>query len=272
MSETKESAHAKSAALLTIDVRNLTTRFSLFPEGASEPLRTWETTTPAALTPDEALLSLSSHLASTAPAGENFGFAASIVSSVVPALTDAWVKAARSLCGRRPLVVGPGIKTGVKMGVNDPGELGSDRIANVVAAKARFGAPLLVVDVGATTNIEAIDANGAFCGGIIAPGMTVSARALSDVAARLACIPLQAPKNVIGKNTREAMQSGIIMGEIARIDGLVEMAWGELDATTDVVVTGANGAAIAALSKHGFAYDADLTAFGLKRIYELNRK
>lgn len=280
-----------ASALLTIDVRNMTTRFSLFSYGGTQPAYSWETTTPSALTPDEASLALESHLAAKAAAqarddapacnraasGEKsaalpFAPDDAIVSSVVPALTDAWVEAARRLCGRRPLVVGPGIKTGAKISVNDPGELGSDRIANAVAAKERYGSPLIVVDLGATTNIEAIDAKATFCGGIIAPGMAVSAHALSEAAARLACVPLQTPKHVIGKNTREAMQSGIIMGELARIDGLIDMVRAELGQAAGVVITGANAAAIAALSRHECLHDADLTAKGLMLIWSLNRK
>ncbi|WP_270575509.1 type III pantothenate kinase, partial [Candidatus Collinsella stercoripullorum] len=113
-----------------------------------------------------------------------------ILSCVVPALTDIWRRALRSFGGARPLVVGPGLRTGVRMRYDDPSEVGPDRIADVVAARARWGAPAVVVDLGTTTNFEVVDAEGAFAGGIIAPGIALGARSLSEAAARLPAIEL----------------------------------------------------------------------------------
>lgn len=244
-------------------------------DGAAEPrtpspAAAWSLTTSAALTADEALLSLSGlfNMGGNAPA-----CAGAIVSCVVPALTDAWVAAAKAACsGARPLVVGPGLKTGLAMDYRDPAEVGPDRIADVVAAKTRYGAPSIVIDLGTTTNLTVLDRAGSFAGGIIAAGMRLSARMLPENAARLSMMELRAPRSVIGKSTREAMQAGVVLGEVARMDGLVDLIWEELGYETQLVATGTDAAAIAALSRHeAIAVDPDLTLTGLALLYQANR-
>lgn len=196
-----------------------------------------------------------------------------ILSCVVPSLTDTWRQTLAALCDRRPLVVGPGLKTGVQMRYDDPSEVGPDRIADVVAARAAYGAPAVVVDLGTTTNFEIIDERGAFAGGIIAPGVALGARSLAAAAARLPIIELRAPTCVIGRNTRAAMQSGVVFGEVARIDGLLDAAIAEAGlADPAVIVTGEGAATIAALLRRDATVDDTLTLRGLALLWAANRK
>ena len=195
-----------------------------------------------------------------------------ILSCVVPDLASAWLEALRELTGRRPLSVGPGIKTGIRMKYRDPAEVGADRIADLAAVLGDYEPPAIVVDLGTTTNFEVIDADGVFLGGIIAPGMALGARSLADRAAKLPVIDIVAPKAVIGTCTREAMQSGVVLGEIARIDGLLAMIEREQPAEYSIIVTGSNAAAVAPLLDHDATADATLTLRGLARLHSLNRR
>lgn len=262
------------AGMLAVDVGNTLTRLGLFAEG--ELAATWEATTPERLTVDEARLVVTGFLDALArrDGGGKTGarVADAIVSCVVPDLTDTWAQALQAECDRRPLVVGPGLKTGIKMRYRDPAEVGPDRVADLAAALADYGGPLVVVDLGTTTNFEVLDAEGAFAGGIIAPGLALGAGALARAAARLPHVELKAPAHVIGTSTREAMQAGIVLGEVARIDGLVDMVLAELGCEAPVVVTGANAAVMAALLRHEARADDTLTLRGLNRLYELNRR
>ena len=176
------------------------------------------------------------------------------------------------------------------MRYDDPAEVGADRVADAVAAREIFGAPCVVVNLGTTTNFEVLDASGAFAGGIIAPGVELGAESIAVAAARLPKIELRTPARVIGRNTREAMQSGIVLGEVARIDGLLDAVLAELAgaggaaagseagpaaaATGDVpiVVTGTNAPAMAALLKHEAQARPTLTLEGLNLIYRRNRR
>lgn len=226
--------------ILAIDVGNTATRFGLFTADdleVSEPYGTWEVTTPGHLTTDEARMFIADGFcgasgatvspASVVHAPERLS-AGCIISCVVPTLTDSIQQAAGQLFSQRPRTVGPGLKTGLKMRYDDPAEVGPDRIADAVAARDTYGAPSVVVDLGTTTNIEVIDDKGAFAGGLIAPGLALGARSLSAAAARLPQLDLRAPAHVIGRSTREAMRAGVVLGEAARIDGLLTMVEAEL--------------------------------------------
>lgn len=282
--------------LLAVDVGNTTTRFGLFADGdgtgasaaAAEPLGTWEVTTPERLTADEARLSAMQALAELPSEGGHPQDA--ILSCVVPSLEAPWTQALAAATPARPLVVGPGLKTGMRLQYDDPSEIGPDRIADAVAARERYGAPAIVVDLGTTTNIEVIDGAGAFAGGLIAPGLALGARSLSDAAARLPVVDLRAPQHVIGKSTREAMRAGIVLGEAARIDGLLDMVASELavsaahpavlegsgsdvlTAPLPIILTGDNAAAMAAILRHEATVDDTLTLRGLAMLHRLNRR
>ena len=268
--------------LLAVDVGNTTTRFGLFGDDAAadtEPLGTWEVTTPSRMTADEARLTATQGVValSTAAPGEANPLNA-ILSCVVPSLEAAWTRALTALCPSRPLVVGPGLKTGISLRYDDPSEIGSDRIADAVAARERYGSPAIVVDLGTTTNIEVIDASGAFVGGLIAPGLALGARSLADAAARLPVVDVRAPRRVIGRSTREAMRSGIVLGEAARIDGLLDMVIAELNDKISnaprpaIVLTGDDAAAMAAILRHDVTIDDTLTLRGLAALYLLNHR
>ena len=289
--------NGKSAgALLAVDVGNTRTSLGVFDGDGL--LATWTLTTPSSLTADEAfdvafsaLRSMSQRISSDLRnrVGDAFetvrdgsmedassldpgSVSDAVLSCVVPDLASAWLKALRELTGRRPLSVGPGIKTGIRMKYRDPAEVGADRIADLAAVLGDYEPPAIVVDLGTTTNFEVIDADGVFLGGIIAPGMALGARSLADRAAKLPVIDIVAPKAVVGTCTCEAMQSGVVLGEIARIDGLLAMIEREQPAEYSIIVTGSNAAAVAPLLDHDATADATLTLRGLARLHSLNRR
>lgn len=254
----------EGGSVLAIDVGNTFTRLGLFSgEGLTG---TWELTTPARLTVDEAWLQVDQALRTLG----GFEPDGAILACVVPSLVDVWRRALARRCGCRPLVVGPGLKTGMRMRYDDPSEVGADRVADVVAARADHGAPVVVVDLGTTTNFEVVDCEGAFMGGIIAPGVALGARSLSEAAARLPMIELRAPSAVIGRNTRAAMQSGVVLGEVARIDGLLDAVMAELGQESKVVITGDGAREMAALLRHPAEVDETLTLRGLRHLWRIN--
>lgn len=252
--------------VLAVDVGNTSTYLGVF--SGSELLGTFELTTPERITPDEARLQVRSALGIMGV--ETPG--AAILACVVPSLADAWAQALRQGCIKRALVVGPGLRTGVRMRYDDPGEVGADRVADVVAAKATYGGPCIVVDLGTTTNIEVIDVDGSFAGGIIAPGAALGADSLARAAARLPMIELRAPKSVIGRNTRAAMQSGVVLGEAARIDGLLDAVVAELGHEAPIVLTGNLAESLAVLLRHDVTVDRTLTLRGLNQLWLTNRR
>lgn len=267
------------SCVLTVDVGNTTTNIGLFsiehaegPSPANNPeptlLGSCTLTTPARITADEARIQLEQAL-TLMPNNPLDGV---VLSCVVPTLTDPWRTALGRACSCRPLVIGPGIKTGVCMNYDDPAEVGPDRIADAVAARATYGAPVLAIDLGTTTNFEVIDEHGAFAGGIIAPGVALGARSLARAAARLPVIELRAPKRVIGRSTRAAMQSGVVLGEAARIDGLIDAVFSELGYEAPIALTGDGASSLAALLRHDVAVDNTLTLRGLALIWRANVK
>lgn len=259
------SEPSTASCLLAIDVGNTVTKFGVF--AADELAGTWEVTTSERCTADEAW-------AQAACAIDMLGApepTSAILSCVVPSLAEVWRSALGKLCGARPYVVGPGLKTGIRMRYDDPSEVGSDRVADAVAARETYGAPVVVVDLGTTTNIEVVDESGAFAGGIIAPGVALGARSLTAAAARLPMIELRAPERVIGRSTRSAMQSGVVLGEAARIGGLLDAVMDELGTDAPVVITGDGAAQVAALISHDAVVDETLTLRGLHHIWLRNR-
>ena len=261
-------------------------RFGLFAEDSAAaqecPLATCEITTPSSITADEARMRLAQVMgALAADAGVPGALvpAAAVLSCVVPALERPWKAALSRTCTGRVLTVGPGLKTGIPVHYDDPAEIGPDRIADAVAARAVYGSPCIVIDLGTTTNIEVIDAHGTFVGGVIAPGLALGARSLSAAAARLPQVEPSAPTHVIGRNTREAMRSGVVLGEVARIDGMLDMVLAEMRATkaagegdVPIVITGDDAEALAALVGHSLTVDDALTLRGLAELYRINQK
>lgn len=256
-----------SEHVLVLDVGNTVTNMGI--ARGDKLVCSWQVTTPERLTPDEALMCVEPYL--RARMGD-VSASDAIVASVAPSLTDAWVEALHTLCGQRPLVVGPGLKSGLKLHLQNPTDLGADRVADCVAAKQLYGYPLIVVDFGTATTLEVIDDAGVVQGGVILPGLRLAVRALANAAARLPIIELRAPQSVIGKTTRDAMQAGIVIGEIKRIDGLVDAIWEELGYKTRVVAAGDDAHTMAALSARIDVADERLTLKGLALLHKRNRK
>lgn len=252
--------------ILAVDVGNTQTVLGMF-EGRTLDGH-WRVSTDATLTADELRIKIGGLLA-----GEDMGWSdvsRIIVSSVVPRLTDAYEEVAQRATGRAAMVVGPGLKTGMPIRYDNPHEVGADRIVNGVAAFAAFGGPVLVVDFGTATTIDVVDAEGGYLGGTISPGLETSADALFAKAARLSKVDLEDPGTVIGRNTRASVQAGLLLGEAAKIDGLVRRAWRELGVETRVVATGGLAEKIAPHCETVTDVDPDLTLKGLMIVYGRN--
>ena len=262
-------ANKNEQVILCVNIGNTVTKLGLFR--GKELAATWVVTTPFSTTVSEVqtvLMTFAASLSDEALKKPDDG----IVASVVPTVTDKWISALNIECGKQPLVVGPGLKTGIKLGYSDPSEIGADRIADVVAARSKYSCPLIVINMETTTTFEVINDKGEFVGGVIAPGLEASVRELSNVAAKIPVIEVKAPATVIAKSTRESVQAGAVMGEVARIDGLIQAVWDELGYETRVVATGDDAQAMAGLSRRIEIADDRLTLKGLIMLYEKNRK
>ncbi len=195
---------------------------------------------------------------------------AAILASVVPPLTDVVSAAVRRVCAREPLLVGPGLKTGISVLYENPREVGADRIVNAVAAFERFHGPVIVVDLGTATTFDCISGKAEYLGGVIVPGVRVSLDALLTHAAKLSRIELAAPPRVLGRNTTHALQSGLIIGHAALVDGMVERLEAELGYRSTVVATGGLSALVSEHARRIDSVDVNLTLDGLRILHERN--
>lgn len=195
----------------------------------------------------------------------------SILSSVVPSLTRVVRSAVEKILGKLPMVVGPGIKTGLNIHMDNPRGVGSDLIVDSVAGIAEYGAPLIIIDLGTATTLSVIDKNRNYIGGAILPGLRLAMEALSAGAAQLYNVSLEVPKNAIGKNTSDCMQSGMILGNAAALDGMIDRMTQELGYDVKVIATGGLASVITPLCRHEIIYDDALLLKGLKLIYDRNR-
>lgn len=193
-----------------------------------------------------------------------------IISSVVPQLIDILKGAVKMVCNVDALVVGPGIKTGLSIKIDDPAQLGADMVVGAVAAKAKYPCPLIIFDLGTATTGSVIDKNGNFLGAIITTGVITSINALSSGTALLPQINISAPKKVIGTNSVDSMKSGCIIGTAVMLDGFVDKFEEELGEKATVIVTGGLGDAIAKNCSHDMIIDENLLIDGLKIIYDKN--
>ena len=195
-----------------------------------------------------------------------------IVSSVIPTLNYTICHMCEYFFGISPLMVGPGIKTGLNIKVENPKEVGADRIVNSVAAYKKYGGPVIVIDFGTATTFNVVDGSGAFIGGVIAPGIKTSLSGLVSSTAQLPMIELVPPKKAVAKSTEANMQAGIIFGFSGLVDNIVGKIKKELgDDGVKVVATGGLGEIIAKETKSISLVDRTLTLFGLKLIYDLNK-
>lgn len=193
-----------------------------------------------------------------------------IISSVVPPVFNSVKTGVIKVIGKQPLVVGPGLKTGLNIHVDIPSQVGSDRIVIAVAALATYKAPLILLDLGTATTIEVVEPDNVYMGGIIFPGVKISLDALTNRAAQIPGISLDKPKNVIGKNTVDCLRSGMMYGTAAMIDGLIERIEEELGHSCTIIATGGMAQFVIPLCKHQIILEKDLLLKGLNIIYKKN--
>ncbi len=193
-----------------------------------------------------------------------------IISSVVPQVLNSVKTAILKLIGKNPLVVGPGLKTGMNIKIENPAQTGADLVVGCVAALREHKAPLIVIDMGTATTMIVLDETGAFIGGSISPGVKISLDALTERTALLPGLQLDQPKKAIGRNTIDCMRSGIMLGAACMLDGMVQRMEEELGQKTTVVITGGIGKFIAPLCRTPMIYDKDLLIKGLAALYRDN--
>ncbi len=195
-----------------------------------------------------------------------------ILCSVVPAVTGYMKEAVEALVSGQVMVVGPGLKTGLKINIDNPAQLGADRVADAVAAAEYYPLPLITIDMGTATTIGVVDEGKTFIGGMIVPGVMVSLNALAGGTSQLPQISLEPPRQPIGRNTVDCMRSGIVYHNAAGVDGMIRCIEEQLGKVCTVVVTGGLSPAIVPYCSHEMIYDGDLLLKGLKIIYEKNSR
>ena len=258
--------------LLALDVGNTNTVLALYNPELARPadlVANWRVTTEKTQTADEfGVLILSLFGMHKIDAAAVTGI---IISSVVPPLDSTLRRASERYFKHKPLFVEPGIKTGMPLLIDNPAELGADRVANGVAAFTRYGGPCIVVDFGTATTFDVVSEKGEFLGGVIAPGLGISADALFSRAARLARVNIRRPPQVIGTNTVTNLQSGLFYGYIGLVDGILARIVEELSTHPRVIATGGLAKLIAGDSKYITEIDHLLTLDGLRLIFERNQ-
>jgi type III pantothenate kinase len=252
--------------LLVIDVGNTNISFGVF-EG-EVLLHHLRSESARARTADEYAVLVHQMLALRGIAAERIDSA--ILASVVPPLTDTMLGLVRRAFGKDPLVVGPGIRTGMPILYENPREVGADRIVNAVAAYERAKGGVIVVDFGTATTFDCVTPKGEYLGGVIAPGIQISAEALFSRAARLHRVEIALPPRVVGRNPVHSMQSGIVYGYAGLVDGLCARLKRELGYPASVIATGGLARLIAPQTESVEMVDDDLTLTGLRLLYERN--
>jgi type III pantothenate kinase len=252
--------------LLAIDVGNTNIVYGLFD--GERLLHQFRVESARGRTADEYAVQLRSLLEMRAV--DRDGIEAAIIACVVPSLTEAMVAVVRSAFGREAMVVGPGMRTGMAILIENPREVGADRIADAVAGYDKAKGGVIVVDFGTSTNFDCVTPKGEYLGGVLAPGLQISADALFSRAAKLPRVEITKPPRVVGKNTIHAMQSGIVYGYVGLVDGIVERLKAELGYPCAVIATGGLASLIAPLSKTIVEVDDILTLVGLRILYERN--
>ncbi len=252
--------------LLAIDLGNTNTKFAVH-DGA-EWRGTWRASTDSTRTADEYAAWLSTLLSMQGLSLKDIHDC--IISTVVPQALFHLRNLARRYVGAEPLVVGEGIELGIEVRIPKPSEAGADRLVNAIGAFNAYGGPLIVIDSGTATTFDIVGADGAFEGGIIAPGINLSLQALHTAAARLPRIEIRRPEKVIGTDTVGAMQSGVFWGYIELIDGLIERIRDEYARPMKTIATGGVASLFEGASDRIDVYDQDLTTRGLLEIHRRN--
>ena len=253
--------------ILTVDIGNSNINFGVFSDGEIKLV--------ARIATDRAKTEFE-YAAAIASALEIYSIEkneidGAIISSVVPPINNAIKKAISLLYGVNALLVGPGVKTGINIHCDNPASVGADIICACVAAHYIYGSPSMVVDMGTATKMMVMNDKGAFIGVSIIPGVMVSLDALARHTAQLPMVSLEAPKNVIGKNTQDCMKSGIVFGNASMIDGMIDRICEEYGSPLPVYATGGLSSLITPYCKHNITYDEFLVLKGLEIIYKKNQ-
>jgi type III pantothenate kinase len=252
--------------ILALDIGNTHTVCGVF--NGKEIAASWRLATDRLRTGDEYGLAIKGLLADKgiqAPAIDGV-----IISSVVPPVTGLFAEMSRVYFGCEPLIVGPGIKTGLQIRYENPREVGADRVVNAVAALHLYGPPLIILDFGTATTFCAINSHSEYLGGVIAPGCGISAEALFLRAAKLPRVELEKPKTVIGRNTIASIQSGLVYGYLGLVEGILTRMIQEMGGKPQVVATGGLSGLFGRESSMINITNPDLTLVGLRLIYEMN--
>ncbi len=254
--------------ILLIDIGNTNTVLGLSREGRI--VRSWRIETAKNRTEDEYGVILHGLLAQDGI--DSSGIQGAVVSSVVPALNKPYKRVCSRITGEEPLFVGPGIRTGMSILLDNPREVGADRIVNAVAAYTQYGGPVLVLDFGTAATFDVVSEEGAYLGGAICPGPAMSIDALARKASQLYRVEVSRADKAIGKNTAECIQAGIYFGYLGQIEGIVRQISRELGTRPRVVATGGMAELFAADNPMIDLVDRELTLKGLQIIYDRNRK
>jgi type III pantothenate kinase len=254
--------------LLAIDIGNTNIKLGIFD---SDKLKaTWSLATGIHRTSDEygiVLLNLMEQKKITPSKVTGVALCA-----VVPPLLPTFVELCKKYLNAKPLVVEAGVRTGMRIRLDNPREVGADRVVNAVAAQHLYGKPVIVIDLGTATTFDVVSQEGDYLGGAIAPGILVATEALYSRTAALPRIGLRRPKQVIGKNTVSAMQSGIVFGYLGLVEGMIQRIENELGSKAKIVATGGQAYLLAEEVPTIDVINPDLTLIGLRLIYEMNRE
>ena len=251
--------------IIAIDVGNSETTIGV---GYSQSWQGYRFTTRKTVTSDELLMMFKTIIDN--PLIKEGLIEGAIICSVVPEITNSVSEATSRFISKDVLTVGPGVKTGLKVNIDNPKELAPDRIANSIGGYSKASSEVIVVDLGTATTFDIVNTKKEYLGGSIAPGIKISLDALTSKTSSLKSVELETPKNVIGKNTYEAIQSGLILGHTSMIDSMIEKIILESGLKPKIFITGGLGKVIQPLLNIKSKYEEDLTLDGLEEIYKLN--